>query len=390
MRVKSPIFAGLMLISMCLFFSPNDCRAGWGVAIESRAVAACPYDWELDLTVSWDIPLTALTIPIIVRSIDPGSFWALPLPVDTIGGNPVGVAWNWSNPGWAMVQEVRPAIPLAPCPTTNDLGYDGISPDHFIVHAESAASSTPAEPSGRNVLTLTIWNTYVTGDFEFDTACFSSLMHTIFMIDDEFPPVDHGPTGTGETVFSKGYITVLPSACPVDIGAYSQSLVTGRELELLTNTHNGHYIDSDPPRFYQVSGPGTVDAITGVWSWTPACGDAGNHHVTIEVTDICHIPGMCGMTIGFDVEVACGCCDCGETIGDLTCDNLLTPLDVSYLVWCVYKSQCAFCQPEGWCCTYQQGDVDCSGGLNPVDVAYYVSYVYKNLTPSPCTDPCGE
>lgn len=82
----------------------------------------------------------------------------------------------------------------------------------------------------------------------------------------------------------------------------------------------------------------------------------------------------CGVLIGA-VDVYCPC-DCG-TKGDVNCDGMTTPLDVSYLVNYVYKSQDALCVRSS--CPYHAGDLDCGGTTTPVDVAYLVNFVYKQL-----------
>ncbi len=73
------------------------------------------------------------------------------------------------------------------------------------------SSPEDAVPGGQDILTLTFDIADIGGQFEFDTACFSSVIKAISMIDGEFPPVDHGSgaSGTGEVVFTKGVVTVL-------------------------------------------------------------------------------------------------------------------------------------------------------------------------------------
>jgi hypothetical protein len=198
-------------------------------------------------------------------------------------------------------------------------------------------------------------------------------------------------------VFTEGYISILPGSCPNVIGAYTIPLVTGQATDNLVNTHNGVYADpeGDPARFYKISGPGTVDEHTGEWTWTSDCGEYGDYHVDVEVTDghpgSCGGPGTCPHNcIGFDVSVDPGCCFCGDPFGDYNCDGQLNPMDVVAVVLCTYKGSCGPCYPDGWHCPYPLGDVNCDEQFNPVDVVLYVNYVYKNITQMFCQSPCDE
>jgi len=292
-----------------LLLSATPAFAVWQVDIESKSVDPNQTGVTVNLTVYWDLNLTALTVPVIVRSMSGDAFWTLPLPVDTSGAPMVGVEWNWSNPGWAHpIEEVRPGLG---CDPAGDVGYDAVSPDHVCVNvATFGPTGTPAEPNGRVVLILTINVNSNIGDFEFDTACFTPYLRTIFIIDGvNFQ--NHGPTGIGDfNGFNKGVITIVgpENQCPTTIGAYVTDPVSGNENDALSNTHNGNYADpeGDNARFYLNSGPGAVDELTGAWNWTPACGDGGNYTVKVEVADAEHTGGggCPGNIISFTVNVA--------------------------------------------------------------------------------------
>jgi hypothetical protein len=396
MRKDHSVLAGGIAFLAIIAIPIYNATAEWAVEYQSKAVAACQGGATVNLTLSWDLPLAAIAIPTVVRSIIGGSFWMDPLPVDTVGGPSSGVTWSWSNPGWAdLIQEFRPGVPTAPCVADGDIAYDGIPPDHFLIIASGAGTSTPPEPDGRTILTFSFDANGNSGFFEIDTACFSSSHPTMWLVDDQFPPINHGPSGTGETTFQKGIIEIKPNSCPIGLGQYFNLVVEGLTTEILTNPWSGStYNDAegDYPRFFLVSGPGQVDLTTGTWTWTPGCEEYGDYQVEIEVSDELHAncgPGVCpGNILSFGVAVSPGCCFCGDPFGDLNCDGALNPLDVLIIVWDVYRGQRDFCYPNGWYCPNPLADVDCDGTVNPLDVVYYVNKVYKNLDAfcMPCTE----
>ncbi len=79
-------------------------------------------------------------------------------------------------------------------------------------------------------------------------------------------------------------------------------------------------------------------------------------------------------------------CDCGTVWGDVTGDDAIDPLDVSYMVAFVYKGQDGRITLPA--CPYQAGDVNCDESVDPLDVATFVGFVYKSLGPWPCVDGC--
>ena len=111
-KIRLPV-RGLMAAAAWLLFTTNA-TAEWRVDIESKVVAARETGVTIDITAYWDSPLAGFALPVIVREIDPGSFWTGTLPYDT-GGNAGyhpyihGVAWNWVGPWAYLVEAVRPA-----------------------------------------------------------------------------------------------------------------------------------------------------------------------------------------------------------------------------------------------------------------------------------------
>ncbi len=295
-------FSLIVSLAACLILLLGTVAFGsWGFDIPSKTLSQNAVGVTADITAYWDIKTAQFTLPMVVRSVSGGAYWTGALPVDTSGGPVVGVTWNWSNPGWAsIVQTIRPGL------SCNDPdAYDGVSPDNMVLAAQGAGTDTPAEPSGRVICTLTFDVNGNVGDFEIDTACFTTQLNTIFMVDN-VSYVDHGPTGNGDATWSKGVFTIEPNQCPTDPGAYASGLVSGSEQQGLSNAWDGSsYSDpeGDAAAFVQTSGPGTTDPVSGLWSWTPGCGDDGDYLVEIDVADVNHGAGVCGFVLSFNVHV---------------------------------------------------------------------------------------
>lgn len=214
---------GILLVAALLLLS-TSASAEWRVTIESKIVPSGALNVPLNVNIAFDLDLNSVSVPVIVRQLTPGSFWTGELPYDTNGGCYLcdfsrGVEWHWINAmpeiSWYASLGFQPGVPLSPCETSEDIGYDGLSPDHFVIYASGTDFCAPAAPDGYDVVTMTFNVTEVPGEFEFDTSCFSNALFSLFLIDCTFPPVDHGPLGTNECIFEKGVITIVPCYCGV-------------------------------------------------------------------------------------------------------------------------------------------------------------------------------
>jgi len=303
-----------LAVCLSLMFA-HSAFAIYAVEYETKTVSQGQTGVQVYLKVFSDLRYGQTTIPTVVRTVSGGAFWTGTLPYDTTqqGGVAVGVTWNWqtSDPSWpSFFQTVRPGVPTAPCDTEGDAGYDGTSPDHFQVTGQGVSDMEDAAPNGWEILYLTFDVNTNVGDFEFDSACFTASLNKIFLICEDY--VDHGPPHASFDHFTKGIITIQANQCPSDPGTYP-GVVAGTELDNLSNAWDGgSYTDleGNAPRFYMKSGPGSVNETTGLWTWTPQCGDDGGYTVEIEVADEAHTgggacdPGNPDNIIDFSVTVA--------------------------------------------------------------------------------------
>ncbi|SYZ71833.1 exported hypothetical protein [Candidatus Zixiibacteriota bacterium] len=135
------------------------------------------------------------------------------------------------------------------------------------------------------------------------------------------------------------------------------------------NHHIGaHSLYGDPINYRIISGPGSIDQSSGLYSFTPACDDYGeNYTVVIGARSSCvaNIQGYCD----FDIYVKPTMYPC-EGCGDVKQDNALNILDVSYLINFLYKDG----PPPP---SYYKADVDNSGAVNILDVSRIINFIYK-------------
>jgi hypothetical protein len=250
--MKHPILIIILTLGLMIVLTA-DSYASWDISFESKTVSPNAADVNLDVSGSWDIPLTNITCPIIVRKIDGGSFWTGALPYDT-GGNGYyhprqhNVQWKWETPFATLIEEFRPGIPTGNCPTDNDGGYNGNAPDHFVITAAGSIGSEDIHEDF-NFLSFQFDVTAAEGSFEFDTACFSATLSSISMIGDDFPPVEHGPMGTGEASFVKGVITISEE---LERGWWPQCACPnpdGTTEDVITDPFGARYVTGNNPPY---------------------------------------------------------------------------------------------------------------------------------------------
>ncbi len=152
-----------------------------------------------------------------------------------------------------------------------------------MINAVGAGGGERPAPEGRDVLALEFDVSTVPGQFEFDTACWSSSLDRIYLIENSFPPVDHGAT----CIFEKGVITILDCIC-------------GAKGDLNNDSA------SDP-----------LDMVYMV------------NYVYRMTDNFVHPDGW----------------DCPFALGDTDCNGTIDPLDVTNLVILIYRSQDLLCDP---------------------------------------------
>jgi hypothetical protein len=304
--IRIRLWRPALLAVLLLVFTAISTQGAWRVDLESKVVAPGEQGVTVDVTGYWESDLGSITIPLVVREIDAGAYWTGDLPYDTngsAGNHPYahGVTWHWTEPWAVLVEEVRPGVPGPGCAADGDLGYDGVSPDHFCINVAgmpgAGGTAVAPAPQGNAFVTITFDVTTVLGEFEIDTACFSSSLSDIFLCEPFvmgepelccYGPVEPGGyCGSVDFTFHKGIITI--AAC--DCG----------------------------PVWGDVTSDGTVDPLDV--SYMIAYVFKGHDQRTVPP-------------------------NCPHDCGDVNCDGRVDPLDIAWFVYHVYISPISFpCGP---------------------------------------------
>ncbi len=389
--------------------------AEWRLDIESKTVAGGTTGVTLDFTGYWDLPITNLTLPLRVKTIDQNAFWTGELPYDT-GGIAVshphvnGVTWNWVQLWGLLAEEVRPGVPSSPCDPAGDVGYNGVSPDHFVINVASTGAAEDPAPDGRIYLTITFDVGPEGGQFAFDTACFTAQLPSIYLIDNAFPPVNH----SDETTFNRGILTVVGDAdndgvpdpddncidTPNPNQANSDSDGFGDACDNcpfddnpdqldVDNDGVGDFCDNCPadpnPDQTDIDGDGIGIACDD-------CVDTDNDgYGDPEFPDnVCAVDN-CPFVFNPDQADRNGdgqgdACDCQcANAGDLNRDGSVDPVDFVVLVMYIFMGQDV--RGDFPTCPYGLGDWDCGGNIDPLDMVWCSIYIYKGVDVPAC-DPC--
>jgi hypothetical protein len=129
------------------------------------------------------------------------------------------------------------------------------------------------------------------GDFTIDTTCVNPAGHFL-MINDA-----GGAIATA--VFIPAVIECNANQCPT--GSYAD--VSGTVGTPMSNpVINPDDVEGDAIEYFMVSSLGAVDQNTGLWTYTPTCGDLAGFTVEIEITD--KGEGSCPNHLTFRVDVS--------------------------------------------------------------------------------------
>jgi len=315
----------------------------WGansVVIESRTASTGATGVTVGISISNDVTLAGILLPLEIREVDPGSFIASPLTL-TVQGR---VAASGLMSATATDYFPAPA-PSNTCsgPISHTFATTGIldymSPDgvrwYGIVMIGSCLGigTDGATPS----ILLSFSVTSSLGDFEIDTCCTAPNSHLLF-------------SDCSAQVFTpsltKGVVTIVPAVA--GYRTLRRSVNSGG----LTASSTGYRKRGTIGQFaVRHTSSANYNLDPGYWS---------------------------------TVMAARGACSCPYR-GDLNSDGVPDVFDIIYLIDYVFSSGP---QPpiDPTCPQIDRGDVDCNGVDDVFDVVHMIDYVFS-AGKAPC-DPC--
>jgi hypothetical protein len=173
---------------------------------------------------------------------------------------------------------------------------DGVSPDGYLWSGVATGFSylAPGSDGGTPSWVFTFDGNGSVGDFEIDSCCFAPGSHLTYADNNGQPVV---PT------FQKGTITLLADQCPTDptftsavinvtVGQQAQNQASSTDPD---NTGGLNYCEV-------VDGIGSVNAGSGLWTYTATCADVGQHIVEIGVGDAANSCGCGSATFTVNVN----------------------------------------------------------------------------------------
>ena len=140
--------------------------------------------------------------------------------------------------------------------------------------------------------------------------------------------------------------------------------------------HATPFFPDDPIKYDVISGPGTIDSITGIWSYTPPFSDAWKAlSLVVRAKDpsyYCHGCGDGREYCSTLVRVQGVCGDCDQS-------GIVNISDITRVINCLYyyPSRC----PLGMSSAC---DANGNGMKNVQDVTYLINYLYKGGPPPLC------
>ena len=318
-------FAKTISLAACLvFLCGATAMAQDAIVVQSKSVAPNSVGVTLEVLMSNSQAATGFVLPLELREITPGSYVTTAftsVATGRLNNSPLGPAGtdedgNLPDSGWPAASVTarkynNPAAQSCSGPVssswTTAAGNIGFTSPDALLHATvsqgdesigedidmNPGSDSPGSPS--YLMTFNV--TGVLGQFIVDTMCATPASHLGYV---------NRATQFVPMAFTAGIVTieVPPDPCPA--GSIDNAVVNATVGSNATNDADGNDApDNDPIVFTMKSGPGSVNAATGEWSYSPTCADVAASPITVEiyVSDNAHTPDGCGF-VSFQLNVS--------------------------------------------------------------------------------------
>ncbi len=232
-----------------------------------------------------------------------------------------------------------------------EFGWDDSLPLGFCYMA--TAGSEEGWPSSDNFINVMNFhmriNEYLPGDFCIDSTDFGFPYEWTF----EEPIPSFGPI-----CWPVDWCSHFP---PYFTNCPTTNLILQYWIQMSYDFDAGD-IDQDPITYSILSGPGTIDPYSGIWTFTPDISQAGDSFTLVVAATTPYIQPPTGLECYVDIVVASAC-------GDVNGDHDYNIFDIVHLIGFLYLGGEA---PY----YYYHADVNGSGTLDIFDVTAMISNLY--------------
>jgi hypothetical protein len=255
MRIVARLIATTIVLGISL-----TAAAANRVEIMSTGAPSWPcFQPEVRVKIQNDIDLESFSLPLVVRSLYGGAFWAPPL--DTL----------------ASTGRLSTSLTGVRSFETGRVDFD--SPDQILFYFKASDPSDCLPAGSSEVMTGLICKTVpfnAESEIEIDTLSYAPCFQPMF-----FRCTDGAPVSIDEFVKGSIYVHYIPfDYCLAEVSFDSTSLTAwaGASLE-----NRVRILDpmGDQHQFRQTQGPGSLDSVTGLWTWKSPPADTGVYTVSI-------------------------------------------------------------------------------------------------------------
>ena len=377
---------------------PDPGAPGNSVTVESKSVIAGAANVPIAISLSNDVALTAVVVPLVAREITPGSF---------ITSCRQAFADRLIQTSSDIRRVNQYAIPDGSCPggfstvtyaNSQQARPVASSPEAFLFYWQWITNPELApgtDAFGSLVLTVDVTSTL--GTFEIDTTCMDPSTHLVFLDNNTFPIVPS---------FTKGVITIIANTPPVAVCQNATVSVGNGCAPADAAVDNGSYDPDGGPVTLTQTPPGPYPLGTTIVTLTveDEFGATAECQATVTVED--HVPPeiVCpqdiflnippvymGWVVAYQVTATDNC------PGDVTITtthpsggffpNGMTEVTCTATDASGNTAQCVFHVTIEAMCYDRLSDVNCDGATDALDLAMIIDILYAGAPPAP---PCSN
>lgn len=379
---------------------PTPGEPGNSVVVESKTIVAGTTGARIAITLTNDVSLQGIVVPLVAREIIPGSFvTSARLSVeDRLGA--VGFSVHQTNQYTTQDGACPGGFGTVTYANTTTSRPVAASPEGFLFFCQAFFNELTAGSDAAGSLVLTVDVTSVEGTFEIDTTCFDPTTHLLFEKNDPGMNTPIIPS------FTKGIITIVANTPPVALCQDVTVAVDNSCADVDASVDYGSYdpdggsvtVTQDPPGPYplgQTLVTLTVEDEAGATSQCQATVTVEDNTppvITCPDDIFLNIPPIySGWVIAYPLTATDNCPGDVAITSDHPSGGFF-PNGVT-LVTCTATDQagntaeCTFQVSIEAVCYDRLSDVNCDGFTDALDLAMIVDILFAGAPPAP---PCSS